>query len=868
MELIVVSFFTDIERHKAAPALLTSEEEISYQDLARRADAFTADLQSRLPANVTRPLILIETANHPEPIIAYIGALRAGWPVILAPQDAGHTDSRIVSTYRPNVIFSRDGSGWAARAGAPDPVEMHPDLAVLLSTSGTTGATKLVRLSRANLEANAAAIASYLDLRPEDRALTVLPFHYSYGMSVLHIHLSVGAALVLTEGSLIDAEVRALARRTDVTSLALVPTQFELLDDLSWLPKLRYITQAGGRIDPILAQRFAERAEAEGWKLFIMYGQTEAGPRMSYLPPQDARDWFHTIGRPIPGGAFHLLDDQGQVISATGQAGELVYEGPNVMLGYALEREDLAAPSGPSVLKTGDIAERLENGFYRITGRASRFVKLFGLRIGLDDVETRLRSDGLRAYVCGDDKRLVVFMHDQTPPQDLAQKIATWYKLPTSVVMVSRIDAVPALPSGKVDYAGLNRQAAALQPAPGPIQASQDSAQALQDQLVQVLQTNDIDMERSFVEMGGDSLAYLEMQLALTAQLGKVPPKWEHMPLRDLVSLKAGPEQPATGRTWALQTVPADLLARLAAITGVIALHSTDWKTGGGAFLLLILVGYSMARFQSSVLFSGNVLRTWRSMLTPILVCYFGLILLIALLWHPVGYHWFLLLGNFDTHVTFKGLVPYWFVSAYAQIVVISTLPFAVPDIRRAVQRAPFAAGLIALAGLTLAMTLQPWGLSDMPSGIHHRHPLGAMDLLVLGWCLFFAKDLARKAVMSGVIVAVWWLDWSNIGQSTTLFILLGSLAVVWNLSLPVPGPVATALLQCASMTLFIYIAHVPVISLVYRISSSSSEAFQFLLTTGITLITAYIMKSFYYYMAEKILGLFRAKTDSVAQRA
>lgn len=395
-----MDFWDNLADHGDLPALIAQSSALSYTELAARADLLCAEITCGLPAAVARPLILLEAVNEIESLVAYIAALRARWPVILVAEGAATDDSQIARTYAPNIILRR-AAGWLPKYAASDPVEMHPDLAVLLSTSGTTGAAKLVRLSRRNLAANAAAIAGYLDVHSDDRALTLLPFHYSYGLSVLHIHLLRGAGLALTEQSLMDADLRAFALDAGVNSLALVPTQFEFLDTLAWLPELRYITQAGGRLDPVLARLFSDKAAAEGWQLFIMYGQTEAGPRMSFVPPGDAQAWFHTIGRPLEGGSFRLVDATGGEISATGTSGELIYEGPNVMLGYAVTRPDLAAPAGPAVLHTGDMAERLENGFFRLTGRASRFIKLFGLRIGLDEVENQLRSEGNRVYVGG-----------------------------------------------------------------------------------------------------------------------------------------------------------------------------------------------------------------------------------------------------------------------------------------------------------------------------------------------------------------------------------------------------------------------------------------------------------------------------------
>lgn len=831
-----MGFWASLASHGDRTALILENFVISYADLATQADTFCAAILNGLLPTVTRPLILIEAANTPESIIAYLGALRAHWPVILVAEGAAGDESGIVRTYQPNVILRR-AAQWQPVYASADAVEMHPDLAVLLSTSGTTGAAKLVRLSRQNITENAAAIADYLSVTPDDRAMTLLPFHYSYGMSVLHIHLLRGAGLVLTEGSLIDPDLRALAQRTDVTSLALVPTQFELLDTLSWLPRLRYITQAGGRLDPVLARRFADKAAAEGWQLFIMYGQTEAAPRMSYVPPQDAQKWFHTIGRPLEGGRFRLLDDAGQEIAGAGTAGELIYEGANVMLGYALTRADLGAPAGPSVLHTGDIAERLENGYFRITGRAARFIKLFGLRVGLDEVETQLRAEGNRVYVTGSDKRLVVFAQDAADLTKLRNRISELYHLPQSVILVAAIGAAPLLPSGKVDYRALAQQAEALQPDVGEGQADTHSL------LQQVLRMPEPDLDRSFLELGGDSLAYLEMQMHLLAELGDVPDDWENMPLREILAQKSVGISERALHQSAVQPVRADLVARVVAILSVIALHSTNWSIGGGSYLLLLMVGFSLGRFQKTVLFEGNVLRTLRSMLVPILSCYYVLISLIALLWHRVDPPWFFLLGNFETVIPLKGLVPYWFVSAYTQVILLFSLPFLLPPVRHRIARQPFLAGLVVLAAVVVSIHFST--VAEIPPDIRQRNPLAAIELVLLGWCIFFARGATQQAMMTLVTLCVWMVTWRDANHSVSVILLGGALAIIWGLWINLPAGLARGLMKIGSLTLFLYIAHPAVVSLVMHFGLRS-ELLRFVIVTVVSIVVAMAIKAIY----------------------
>lgn len=828
-------FWRNLEAAGERQALLAARGELSYGALAQSADAWARATSARLPSGVVRPLVLLEAQNTIASIVRYVGCLRARWPVILAAADKPHSHSPIAGIYAPNVHVRGGGETAETRIESTKPLALHPELAVLLSTSGTTGAAKLVRLSADNLHSNAQAIASYLELSSADQAITTLPYHYSYGMSVLHSYWLSGASVVLTESSLVDTAFWDLARSQRVTSLALVPTQFDLLDKLpplnEQLPTLRYVTQAGGKLRPRLARDFAERAAQQAWKLFIMYGQTEASPRMAFLPAEDATAWHDSIGQAVPGGALQLVDATGAAIEEANIHGELVYQGPNVMMGYALGPEHLSAEPGPSVLRTGDIAERLPNGYFKIVGRASRFLKLFGLRVSLDEVESQLASAGHRVFASGSDDRLVLFVQEPTDPTALAYELARRYGWPESAVRGERLQEPPLLASGKVDSRALSRLAATLPP------LSEPESFHLEAQLRSALRASSLDMSKSFLAHGGDSLAYLEVQLSLSKRLGHAPEGWERLPLRELQELvSARDNTPAIPNSW--QPVSADLLARVSATVAVVALHSTEWRVGGGAIFLLVLVGYSLARFQSQALFSGRVWQVLRAMAFPILGTYYLVVALAALRFSPFDRGWFLLFENFAQQPEPSFLLPYWFVSAYIQILAIAALPFGWGPLRRLAQRAPLACGLGALGGMGLLIELTQIGALEY--SVRHRHPAIALELLITGWCIFFAQthDQAsskaalggglgrigqahkglRKLVVAAAIVGVWLQNYGFAEWSIAAFVLGGSLSTLGGLSLQLPGWLARALLSFGSLSLYVYLAHVPVL---YEVSGA-----------------------------------------------
>jgi acyl-CoA synthetase (AMP-forming)/AMP-acid ligase II len=285
-------------------ALVADEGEISYRELSRRV----AEAAARL--GTERRLVRLTARNDVATVVAYLAALAARCPVLLLP-DAGESAEAVAAAYDPDVtaVALGDSVRWLEHR----PVtrhHLHSELALLMTTSGTTGSPKLVRLSYTNLQANAESIAAYLGIRDTDRAATTLPLSYCYGLSVLHSHLLRGAGLILTELSVADSAFWSLFRRARGTSFAGVPYTFELLERVRFqrmrLPHLRYVTQAGGRLSPDVVARYAALGRRRGWDLFVMYGQTEATARMAYLPPALAESHPGAIGVPVPGGSFRL----------------------------------------------------------------------------------------------------------------------------------------------------------------------------------------------------------------------------------------------------------------------------------------------------------------------------------------------------------------------------------------------------------------------------------------------------------------------------------------------------------------------------------------------------------------------------------
>lgn len=332
------------------------------------------------------------------------------------------------------------------------------ELSVLLTTSGSTGSPKLVRLSKKNLKSNALSIIEYLHITGKDRPITSLPMYYSYGLSVINSHLLSGATLLLTDASYVEREFWHFAIENGFTSFSGVPYTYEILKKLKlWkqpMPTLRTLTQAGGKLCNKLVQFFIEKFHPAGVSFYLMYGQTEATARMSYLEPEFGLTKLGSIGKGIPGGKFSLVDDKGELIEQPDTVGELVYQGENVCLGYAEIAEDLnRGDDNNGILYTGDLAFRDSDGFYYIAGRKKRFLKLFGNRISLDYVETLLKNVLTDCVCVGNDSALIVYTTDNNYVEDrIIDFLVARTKLLRTVFSIRHIDQIPRTETGKIQY--------------------------------------------------------------------------------------------------------------------------------------------------------------------------------------------------------------------------------------------------------------------------------------------------------------------------------------------------------------------------------------------------------------------------------
>ena len=341
---------------------------------------------------------------------------------------------------------------------------LYEELGLLLTTSGSTGSPKFVRQSYKNIEVNTRQIAEYLELDQEERAITTLPMNYTYGLSIINSHLLVGAEILLTDKTMMERGFWSFMKEQKATSFGGVPYTYEMLDKLRFfrmdLPDLKTMTQAGGKLIPELHKKFAEYAAEKGKRFIVMYGQCEATARMGYLPADKAVEKCGSMGIAIPGGVFHLIDVNGEAVTEPHVTGELVYEGENVTLGYAECGEDLSkGDERNGFLQTGDMAQFDEDGYYYIVGRRKRFLKIYGNRVNLDEVDRMIKGkfENLECASAGVDDHMYLFVTDEAYGEQVKEFVVAKTGLNQAAFKVIVVDSIPKNDAGKTLYRELEK---------------------------------------------------------------------------------------------------------------------------------------------------------------------------------------------------------------------------------------------------------------------------------------------------------------------------------------------------------------------------------------------------------------------------
>jgi hypothetical protein len=619
--------------------------------------------------------------------------------------------------------------------------------------------------------------------------------HYCYGLSVVHSHLLVGAGIILTDLSVVDACFWDLFRDAGGTTFAGVPHTFRLLDRIGFaqmrLPRLRYVTQAGGRLAPESVRRYAELGRGQGWDFVVMYGQTEATARMAYLPPALAASRPEAIGVPIPGGTFALepvpeADDP--------DVGELVYHGPNVMLGYAETPADLAAERTVEMLRTGDLARRAPDGLYEIVGRRSRFAKIVGLRVDLQRVEQMLADVGLVAYCTSAGDELVIAIEGGSVSADeVGRLVADRCSVPRGAIHVGIVDDVPRLPNGKPDYRSLIPMI--MNDSLGHSPANPHDHGSVRELYAELLDRPHVTDDDTFVSLGGDSLSYVEMSVRLEQRLGHLPDGWHTMPIRSLDEI-ARSSRPRRRR--GLRAIETGVVVRAAATVLIAGTHIGLFSLAGSAHVLLAVAGFNFARFQLTASSRTERLRHQLATVARVVVPSVVFIAALVAVTGKYGPANVFLLNAIVGPPTWTSSWHFWFVEVLVYILVFVAALLAVPQVDRAERRHPFGFAL-ALVAVGLAFR---YGLIDL--GIPHTKP--AFWLFALGWAIARAATVRERLLLSAVVVASVPGFFGNPTREAVM--ITGLLLLLWAGTIVVPVGLTRVVSVLASSSLYIYLVH------------------------------------------------------------
>ena len=444
--------------------LAAKNKSLSYCDSNNRITKKINELDLvTFPSLKEKKLAFLFLDNSIESVSVFWSFMKSNHAIVLLnPNIEQELKHQAIKKYNPFYVYDSSGkevlnysleliNGFKLFVSdTTNDIIIHPKIKVLLSTSGTTGSPKFVKLSEENLIQNALSISDYLPINQDDVTPLNLPIYYSYGLSILNSNSLKGGNIICTNKTVVEKEFWEEFNQRKFTSLAGVPYLYEMLNRIGFTkkeyPSLRYMTQAGGKLNNKLIQVFQDYCDNNNAAFYVMYGQTEATARISFLPPKRILDKLGSIGKPIKNGEFQIAEEND----------ELLYKGPNVFGGYATTLDDLTSYNQPLWLKTGDLGFKDEDGFFFIKGRIKRFVKLFGNRINLDDIENICKQHFLNRTFAAkgleDKKLLIAYQGEELSINDIRTFIRDKLKIHPSSIKIEKFEKLPLTSNGKINY--------------------------------------------------------------------------------------------------------------------------------------------------------------------------------------------------------------------------------------------------------------------------------------------------------------------------------------------------------------------------------------------------------------------------------
>ncbi|MBQ9664125.1 MAG: AMP-binding protein [Oscillospiraceae bacterium] len=461
--------FLNVDKHDQNKTAIKDDSgfNLTYADVCRTIDEFKA-------LNIPRSVVFCLCENSAGSLIGYLAfENNKQVPLLLSAGLDEGLRHNLEFMYTPSYYWIPERKeqeikgeklysayGFVLLKTEYDPYPINPKLSMLLTTSGSTGSPKLVRHKYGNLEANAENVAKVFSWTENEIGICDLPMNYTMGLNVINSHLYAGASVLMVKANLMDPDFWEFIKINEGSSFCGVPFSYEIMRRIGFdkmdLPKLHTLAEGGGKLTDKMFKWIASYAKNSGKRFCATFGTSETSARMAFLDPSLAMEKIGSIGKAIPNGELFLLDEVAGEDGST--TGELGYRGPNVTMGYALCRDDLLKDDEfCGEYHTGDIAKRDADGYYYIIGRKGRFLKLFGLRVSLDETERILKTQYPSSdFVCtGDDRHMNVFCTNEAIKDEIVPFISAKTNIHNSAFHVLWVDRIPRNEYGKVRFAEL-----------------------------------------------------------------------------------------------------------------------------------------------------------------------------------------------------------------------------------------------------------------------------------------------------------------------------------------------------------------------------------------------------------------------------
>ena len=460
--------FLNLEKHDQNKMAIKDDSgfELTYADVLKTIEEFES-------LTLPRCVVFCLCESCAGSLVGYLALENNGQvPLLISAKMDQGLRSNLDNAYTPSYYWMPEtllgevegeeiyrNYGYVLLKTSHEPYPINDKLSLLLTTSGSTGSPKLVRYKYGNLEANAENVAKAFEWTVDEVGICDLPMNYTMGLNVINSHLVVGASVLMVKANLMDKNFWAFIKDNAGTSFCGVPFSYEIMRRIGFdkmdLPALTTLAEGGGKMTDKMFSWVAQYASDSGKRFIATFGTSETSARMSLLDHRLALEKIGSIGKAIPNGELFLLDE---TESEDGVTGELAYRGPNVTMGYAYCKEDLLnGDEFNGEYHTGDIAKRDKDGFYYIVGRKGRFLKLFGLRVSLDETERILKAEypGDEFACAGDDKTMHIYITNGDILNEIVPFISGKTNLHNSAFRVHLLEEIPRNEFGKIRYSEL-----------------------------------------------------------------------------------------------------------------------------------------------------------------------------------------------------------------------------------------------------------------------------------------------------------------------------------------------------------------------------------------------------------------------------